>query len=46
MTSHTVNYGPIKGERSHNLVTVETSDGETKAVYDGRMVNPQLSDAS
>ena len=46
VTSHTVNYGPIKGERSQNLGTDETSDGETKAFYDGRMVNPQLSDAS
>ena len=39
VTSHTVNYGPIKGERSQNLVTVETKNGETKAFYDGRMLN-------
>ncbi len=39
VTSHTVNYGEIKGERSQNLVTVELSNGDTKAFYDGRMMN-------
>jgi hypothetical protein len=31
-------YGKPKGERSHNLVTVDLKDGSTKAFYDGRMV--------
>ena len=38
LSSHTVNYGKIKGERSKNLVTVNTEEG-SKAFYDGRMVN-------
>ena len=46
VTSHTINYGPIKGERSQNLVTVETKNGDTKAFYDGRMMNAQVTDAS
>ena len=39
----TVQYGSPKGERSQNLVTVELEDGFTKAFYDGRMVNRQVS---
>jgi len=35
----TLRYGKIKGERSNKLVTIETSDGEAKAFYNGRMVN-------
>jgi|TARA_R110002167_G_scaffold358724_1_gene574949 hypothetical protein len=34
----TLQYGKPKGERSHNLVTVDLKDGSTKAFYDGRMV--------
>jgi|TARA_R110002020_G_scaffold436102_1_gene646298 hypothetical protein len=39
VSNATVRYGRIKGERSDNLVTVELNDGDTKAFYDGRMVN-------
>ena len=37
LSNHTVSYGKIKGERSQNLVTVDTDQG-AKAFYDGRMV--------
>ncbi len=46
VSSHTASYGEIKGERSQNLVTVELKDGETKAFYDGRMMNAQVSEQS
>ena len=46
VSSHTASYGEIKGERSKNLVTVELKDGETKAFYDGRMMNAQVSEQS
>tara|TARA_Y100000296_G_scaffold73724_1_gene91556 strand:+ start:558 stop:872 length:315 start_codon:yes stop_codon:yes gene_type:complete len=46
VSSATVNYGAIKGERSKQLVTVETPHGETKAFYDGRMVNAKVSEQS
>ena len=39
VTNQTLRYGNIKGDRSENLVTVELKDGDTKAFYDGRMVN-------
>ena len=39
LADSTYNYGAIKGERSKNLVTVELAGGDTKAFYDGRMVN-------
>jgi hypothetical protein len=40
LANQTVRYGKIKGERSEQLVTVELPNGEAKAFYDGRMVNP------
>ena len=40
LSRQTISYGQIKGERSENLVTVETDDGP-KCFYDGRMVNAQ-----
>jgi|TARA_A100001201_G_C4018567_1_gene179823 hypothetical protein len=39
VTNQTLRYGNIKGDRSENLVTVELKNGDTKAFYDGRMVN-------
>tara|TARA_B100000287_G_scaffold238429_1_gene224294 strand:+ start:536 stop:826 length:291 start_codon:yes stop_codon:yes gene_type:complete len=39
VSNQTLRYGNIKGDRSENLITVELKDGETKAFYDGRMVN-------
>jgi hypothetical protein len=39
VSKETLRYGNIKGDRSENLVTVELKDGDTKAFYDGRMVN-------
>ena len=42
----TIQYGGLT-ERSLNLVTVELEAGETKAFYDGRMLNRHVtSDAS
>jgi len=41
LSSHTVNYGTIKGERSRNLVTISIDGDGSKAFYDGRMVNTQ-----
>lgn len=38
LSSETLRYGNIKGERSKQLVTVELEDGFTKAFYDGRMI--------
>lgn len=46
VSSHTVSYGAIKGERSGQLVTVENKHGETKAFYDGRMLNAQVTDVA
>ena len=39
VSNQTLRYGNIKGDRSENLVTVELKNGDTKAFYDGRMVN-------
>jgi len=39
VSKETLRYGNIKGDRSENLVTVELKGGDTKAFYDGRMVN-------
>ena len=39
VSNQTLRYGYIKGDRSENLITVELKDGDTKAFYDGRMVN-------
>ena len=39
VSNQTLRYGNIKGDRSENLITVELKDGDTKAFYDGRMVN-------
>tara|TARA_Y100000004_G_scaffold175607_1_gene215377 strand:- start:33 stop:323 length:291 start_codon:yes stop_codon:yes gene_type:complete len=39
VSNQTLRYGNIKGDRSENLITVELKGGETKAFYDGRMVN-------
>lgn len=39
VSKQTLRYGNIKGDRSENLVTVELKNGDTKAFYDGRMVN-------
>jgi|TARA_R110000787_G_scaffold247107_1_gene352757 hypothetical protein len=43
LSSETLRYGNIKGERSKQLVTVELEDGFTKAFYDGRMVGVDVS---
>ena len=43
LSSETLRYGNIKGERSKQLVTVELEDGFTKAFYDGRMVSVDVS---
>ena len=39
VSRESLRYGNIKGDRSENLVTVELKNGDTKAFYDGRMVN-------
>lgn len=39
VSKQTLRYGNIKGDRSENLVYVELKNGDTKAFYDGRMVN-------
>ena len=39
VSNQTLRYGNIKGDRSENLITVELKNGDTKAFYDGRMVN-------
>ncbi len=39
VSNQTLRYGNIKGDRSENLVYVELKNGDTKAFYDGRMVN-------
>ena len=39
VSKETLRYGRIKGDRSENLVYVELKNGDTKAFYDGRMVN-------
>ena len=39
VSNQTLRYGNIKGDRSENLITVELKGGETKAFYDGGMVN-------
>jgi len=41
----TLQYGG-RTERSQNLVTLELEDGETKAFYDGRMLNRQVTSAA
>ena len=46
VSSATVNYGVIKGERSNTLVTVEDGTGDVRSFYDGRMVNAKVSDQS
>lgn len=35
----TLRYGKCKGDRSDKLVTLELKDGDTKAFYDGRMID-------
>ena len=42
LSSETLRYGNIKGERSQKLVTVELEDGFHKAFYDGRMVGLEV----
>lgn len=37
VSSQTLRYGNIKGDRSQYLYTVELEDGTAKAFYDGRM---------
>ena len=47
LAKETLRYAGGKVERSLNLVTLELEDGETKAFYDGRMLNRHVtSDAS
>ena len=41
----TIQYGGLT-ERSQNLVTLELEDGETKAFYDGRMLNRHVTSAA
>jgi|TARA_R110000751_G_scaffold168265_1_gene274167 hypothetical protein len=43
LSEATLSYGNIKGERSQNLVTVEVDEDGSKAFYDGRMIDVQVS---
>ena len=43
LSENTLSYGNIKGERSKNLVTVEVDEDGSKAFYDGRMIDVQVS---
>jgi len=40
LSNATLQYGNIKGERSRFIYTVELENGDVKAFYGGRMVNP------
>ena len=43
LSEATLSYGNSKGERSQNLVTVEVDEDGSKAFYDGRMIDVQVS---
>jgi hypothetical protein len=40
LSKATLQYGNIKGERSRFIYTMELENGDVKAFYGGRMVNP------